>query len=90
MQISRSIFFIFLYPREMVSLVSLTNFKLFEPNGCEVTDQSSLGGGGGGEAKTKKSVVLQQIFIQKVLSQKPKALFKTYSKINVWWLLLSE
>ena len=63
-------------------------------------------GGGGVKAKTKKSVILQQIFIQKVLSQKQKvagggggrseskhflkALFKTYSKINVWWLLLSE
>ena len=50
--------------------------------------------GGGVKAKTKKSAVLQQIFIQKALSQKrevrgrksmhfPKALFKTYSKINV-------
>ena len=64
----------------------------------------------GVEAKTKKPVVSQQIFIQKALSQKRKvcvcvcvgggggggsihflkALFKTYSKINVWWLLLSE
>ena len=45
--------------------------------------------------KTKKSVVLQQIFIQKALSQKRKvgggksihflkALFRTYPKINAW------
>ena len=70
-------------------------------------DQPQLGttqfreGEVGVKAKTKKSVVLQQIFIQKALSQKRKvgggkcihflkALFKTYSKINVWWLLLSE
>ena len=50
--------------------------------------------GGGGEAKIKKSVISQQIFIQKALSQKRKAgrgksihflkaLFNTYSKINV-------
>ena len=61
-----------------------------------------LWGGGGGEVKAKitKSVVSQQIFIQKALSQKRKvgggkcihflkALFKTYSKFNVWWMLLS-
>ena len=60
--------------------------------------QPIRGGGGGGGLKTKitKSVVSQQIFIWKDLSQKRKvggggrwsihfliALFKAYSKINV-------
>ena len=61
-----------------------------------------LNGGGRIKAKTKKSVTLQQIFIQKALRAVKggkkggksihclKAPFMTYSQINVWWPLLSE
>ena len=81
----------------VVTVISSFQIRFYERK----TDDTDLGGGGGVKAKTKKSVVLQQILIQKALSQKGevgggkcihfmKALFKTYSKINVWWLLLSE
>ena len=77
--------------------ISIINYD----KGCQLMEDLLHEFKGGLKAKITNSVVSQQIFIQKALSQKRKvggsksihflkALFKTCSKIDVWWLLLSE